>query len=344
MIRVILHIGMGKTGTSSIQAALDHNHEKLHAQNTEYLGMWFDLLDPAYVGFGGQDMFLSTPAEDMGAQAARFVELLNARAEQNGTTTFVLSNEGWYGEVKRFSPFVAALRALCDVQVLVYARPPRDWLPSAYNQWMIYHKTNPGPIMSYAQAARQLLQTYNGIMTWFDEYGDILTLRPFHKGTDVVADFATHLGLKLDIPEKRTLERVEAAESVLRAYYNNRLNDPAFPHRFDNNIGRISLSQAPKIDAVLKENLSFEGLERVIASQQELFDEIRDAHGIDLLDHGITAPTAPDEQALRDRLLEQLVFMTMNQADRITELEKELAELVEDHASRAEGPHDKDVL
>lgn len=49
-MKIVFHIGMGKTGTSSIQAALSQNAGELRKQGALYLGMWFDRLDPSYKG------------------------------------------------------------------------------------------------------------------------------------------------------------------------------------------------------------------------------------------------------------------------------------------------------
>ena len=37
---LLFHIGMGKTGTSSIQYALDSSADRLAAKGVRYLGMW----------------------------------------------------------------------------------------------------------------------------------------------------------------------------------------------------------------------------------------------------------------------------------------------------------------
>ena len=63
-MRLILHVGMGKTGTSSIQKVLEANQAGLKAQKAHYLGMWFDFVDPRYHGIQGvRDVFEQSPDE-----------------------------------------------------------------------------------------------------------------------------------------------------------------------------------------------------------------------------------------------------------------------------------------
>ena len=93
---LILHIGMGKTDTSAIQAALLASTDRLATQGAEYLGMWFDMLDPRFRGIQKQDQFYGLPPEEMAHYADVLIEVLRARSA-GGVQTFILSNERFRG-------------------------------------------------------------------------------------------------------------------------------------------------------------------------------------------------------------------------------------------------------
>ncbi|WEJ80458.1 hypothetical protein EQ718_16360 (plasmid) [Paracoccus versutus] len=134
-MNLILHIGMGKTGTSAIQAALSSSADRLAAQGAEYLGMWFDMLDPRFRGVQNQEQFFSLPPEEMTHAADLLIEMLRARSAA-GIQSFILSNEALSGKVGQMKPMINRLReAGIAVRVIGYARNPASWLPSAYVQW-----------------------------------------------------------------------------------------------------------------------------------------------------------------------------------------------------------------
>lgn len=327
MVELVLHIGMGKTGTSSIQDALQQNKDILSQQGAEYLGMWFDAVDPIFSGYEGQDRFLGANDSEMDRNAERLAHILTERAAATGHEVFILSNEGLYAEVARFAPFVTRIRKLLPVRVVAYARNPRDWLPSAYNQWMIYHKTNAGPIVPFEEAGRNLLLTYSGINAWSRQHGDIFSLRFYAKGADVVQDFADFLGLSIQTPARRTLERVQESESILRAIYNGRLDEPALPERFNYAIRDLDLSKAPKLDRMIESSFSYGAVEDIISENAGLFEDIHSRCGIDLLAEQMPPASPPNLTAMRERALEQLLLLVMDQADRITMLEERLQAL-----------------
>jgi len=48
--KLIVHIGMGKTGTTSIQRALRISTKELDSKGVKYLGMWFEFERDSFVG------------------------------------------------------------------------------------------------------------------------------------------------------------------------------------------------------------------------------------------------------------------------------------------------------
>ncbi len=326
-MRIIFHIGMGKTGTSSIQNALASNAETLAAQNACYLGMWFSVIDPGFQGLVGQRNFLSSDADEMRDHADRFQRLLKQRAADEGIDTFILSYEGIFGSIARFAPFLDALRAQVPVSLIAYLRDPNSWLPSAYSQWGIRHKHRPGPIRPYAEQARNLIGQYEGIRQWVEKYSDILTVRDYEACDDVVTDFAQATGLRLETGTKRHLERGEPAELLLRALYNNRFADPVLPDRFNNTVINPNQGLAPSVQEMAARCFDFDGTDEIVNEKRALFEFIRDRVGIDYLDSSFTPPGPPDQADLQRRLIDYLTEITLNQAQRLKRLERIVAEL-----------------
>lgn len=321
-MEIIFHIGMGKTGTSSIQTALNANIDSLREQGVDYLGMWFDSIDPALRDDDLQRKFFLSSMDRLDAVADRFLTALQQKQADSGISRFLLSNEALLQQHSAFEPFIMYLRRRATVRLIVYARDPRDWLPSAYNQWFVYHKTSDGPIPPYAEGGRSLLQMYADLNAWLHACNDITTVRPFSKSMDVVADFASVLGVEMEIPQARSLERVESSESLLRAVYNARLSGVALPDRFNHAFRHLEFARSPSIAALVRDSFTYTQTDEIVADHASLFEEIKAHIGIDLLSGPAPKQKTVDQEEMRERALEHVLHIVMQQADRITHLEE----------------------
>lgn len=327
MVKIIFHIGMGKTGTSSIQNALQTNTEVLAEQRAAYLGMWFDMLDAGFHGHLGLREFFSADAEAMAARAVHFHEILVDKEKRDGVDTFILSNESFFGNVLRIAPFLQELRARADIQLVAYIRNPHSWLPSAFTQWGIRHKQQKGPIQPFAKRARVLIGQYEGIRHWVKQFDDILDVRPHEKGIDVVRDFGAAMGLRLEPGQRRYLERDDPAETLLRALYNDRFADAVLPDRFDRVV--INTNQAPVRSAHEMAALCFRYEENaeIIEEKRELFEFIRDRLGLDYLSENDQSISTPDPEELQSRVIDYLIEVSLDQAQRLKRLERVVNEM-----------------
>ena len=328
-MKLVMHIGMGKTGTSSIQRALATNHERLAAQRAAYLGMWFDAIDPSFEGLMGQRHFAAGDAEQMHDRALTLRSILARRAASEGIETFLFSNEAIFPSVATMTPFLAALGESLDLRLVTYLRDPRSWLPSAYAQWGIRHKVEGGPIRPFPERARTLIENYEAIRAWVERFPDILVVRRFDKGTDVVADFAAVAGVALEAPGRRYLERDEPAETMLRAEFNSRYPGEVLPERFDRVVINTGRRPVPTVGEIADLCLRYDGIEEIVREKQDLFEFIRDTLGLDFLDGHATEEPAepPDAAALRSRVVDYLLQISLEQARRIHRLEAMVEEL-----------------
>lgn len=325
-MNLILHIGMGKTGSSAIQAALSANADQLAQQGAEYLGMWFDMLDPRFRGVQNQEQFFSQTPEEMERAADSLIEVLRVRSAA-GIHSFILSNEALSGRAWQLKPMINRLReAGITVRVIGYARHPAAWLPSAYVQWGVRDKVDPGPVQPYEIKARQLVQWYSGLLHWHRQMEEILEVRSYDNAADIVGDFAEAIGFEINVPDKRVLERGEDAEIVLRALFNNRFPKHVLPSAFDQAVLR-SLAAVPKLEDVIEASFDYSETDLIIREQAALFDQFADAFGFDLRTFAKAPPSPPEIGALRDRLFDALLEITLGQAQRIRRLEQRLNRL-----------------
>lgn len=325
-MQIIFHIGMGKTGTSSIQQSLVESKSALAAQKIRYLGMWFNEVDQAYRGFDGLVAFFADAAADPAGMALRFRDVCAALAERDGTETFIISNEGLFGHASAATPFMCALRALMDVSLVLYVRDPRAWLPSAYTQWGIRHKEQPGEVQPFEKRARKLVGQYGGVRIWREALADNLNVREHAKGLDVVQDFADVIGVPLNPPAERVLERAEDAEVLLRALFNNRFKDPVLPDRFSRVVLNNSKRPTTDIGEMIERCFDMSALDDVLDGAGDDLSYLSDTLGFDFATSGDT-PSAPDADALRARLIDYLVEIMMQQSLRIQKLERQVKDL-----------------
>lgn len=326
-MRLVLHVGMGKTGTSSIQKALGASQAGLRAQNAHYLGMWLDFIDPRFQGvLGMRAVFEQTP-DALEATATAAVERMREIEARDGVDTFILSNEDLYGRIQKLDPFLSVLKRSLDLSIVIYVRDIHSWLPSAYAQWGIHHKVQQGPIKTFAEAAPRLVKTYRALALWQEKHGDHISFRKYDKSTDVVEDFADAIGKKLDPASGRHLERGEPVELLLRAAFNNRFPGEVFPGKFNRAVVNTQAVPVPRLETAIENYLDYSITDAAIAPDQEMLERISAEIGVDFL-NGDHEPVRPPVRAdLENRLLDYMVTIMLNQAQRIQVLENSVRDL-----------------
>lgn len=326
-MKLILHIGMGKTGTSSIQLALSQSAKMLKAQNVIYLGMWFDMIDAEFKGVVNQSKFFRQPAATIQKQALAFCDYLEMSAKENQVDTFIISNEALSGKASVLEPFLNEIvKRGIEVKIIGYVRDPSSWLPSAYVQWGIRDKTEQGPVKSYDEMARILIHWYNGLLEWSNKMGDILDIRHYDTAGDIVQDFSQAAGIELTINSERTLERGEDCEILLRALFSTRFQQHVLPNLFNRAV--IGNSKVyPVLEDSITKYFDYESTDQIIQDNHVLFEQYRERLGIDLLTNKSEPPKTPQPQDIRRRMLDYLIEITLDQARRINHLEKQVSEI-----------------
>lgn len=328
-MKLFFHIGMGKTGTSSIQSALTSSREVLAEKGVHYMGMWFDQIDPKYDRILGMRDLLHSDPDVLRDGAARFVEHMDEIKLMQGSDTFVFSNEDLYGHVARIEPFISTLAKQVEVKLVLYVRPFQSWLPSAYVQWAIRHKTTKGPIPPFRDAAERWINTFRALDKWQSDFGQYLTVRQFDKSVDVVEDFASVIGTEIPNSGERILERAEDAEVLLRALYNTRFAPEVFPDRFNSFVMNPTNIQVPRLEEAVEDYLNFDSVAQVIEPYVEEFTALEQRLGVEIIAKEYTSKMKPDVEALKARMFDYVIEMGLSQSVQIQRLTKRLRMLEE---------------
>jgi len=253
--RCIIHIGAGKTGSSSIQGLLAASPEPLAEQGVAFLGRMVEqhkhlqqLPCAPWQRNGGWPQWLAAAETLSEAYAERLEDQLNA-LEERGIHTVIISNEGLLRHVEAFRPVVERLaeRGLA-VDAVAVLRRHYEWAFSAYVQWAIRHKTNPGRVLSFRQWLDLKPPCFGPpLQAWRDCPGvRQLLLINYSAVDDVVPAFLNRLGLQLPYPDGRT-ERANPAASLLEALvlatYNDHQDGPAHPTEANGLLERLQAMQ-----------------------------------------------------------------------------------------------------
>ena len=206
-MKLLLHIGTEKTGTTSLQKWLTRNGDALKRDGLWYcesLGQPNNRRIATYgVGYGGQDesfrrLKLNTPAafEAFAAEVESSLAVEVTRARAAGCRLFVISNEHMHSRL--IAPdMVARVRALLgahfdDIAVQGFLRPQVDL---AISRLSIGARTGHLKPDALAITADDPYFDYNALwQRWTAAFADV-TLLPFKRHKDVVAAICEICGL-----------------------------------------------------------------------------------------------------------------------------------------------------
>jgi hypothetical protein len=332
--RFIFHIGMGKTGTTSIQHSLLENLALLRAHGVDFLGhpmeewQMGDIPAEHRVPLFIDDLISirGMGADECRLEAREFAAVMRRRQRDLGVNTFLLSHETIFELLDTLAPFFEELQRFGEVTFILYVRDPHAWLPSAYAQWELNHKVNAGPVRSFAQRAPELIAWYDDVPRWQQRFGTSLIVRSVEDAGDVVADFAGLLGVPL-APTDRVNDRLSSGELVLRALHNTRLPGPALPAEFDQTMIRPADRPDLDVEAIARIAFDTSELTRLVEERAELFAEIARTSGFVDFPSAARTPAPPAREQLLSSLVGQLAEVATQQAVRLAALERRLDDM-----------------
>ena len=227
---IIVHAGMHKTGSSSIQetfAKLDGNRVDCAPwRAANYSALFFALFHPYPEEQGG---FRFSGIGPDGIEklrnkwGKRLRQMLERRREQQATRPMIISAEvvvsysrGGEEAVKKMADYLRS-HSSEDVCVIAYVRPPRSFISSAFQQ-----RIKAGIEINLANL--KIWPHYRERFGKLDRvFGpENVTLKPFQRerleGGDVVLDFAREIGITLDPGEVVRTNESLSLEAVAMLY------------------------------------------------------------------------------------------------------------------------------
>ncbi|MFO7855489.1 MAG: hypothetical protein R6V44_09790 [Paracoccaceae bacterium] len=189
-MRLLLHAGMHRTGSTDLQIFLERNRAALAAAGVVYPGERRDHQDLAWALFRGD-----ATGDDVAALLAR-----------RGGATTVLSGEDFF--IHRDLGWLKAVRGRAEVRVRIYLRRQDEWLNSWYNQHVKWpfdrRKSRMSPTRFLAAIDDfHWLDFEATLARWADALGEeAVEIAPVERGfaaegqvADVIGDFVARLGL-----------------------------------------------------------------------------------------------------------------------------------------------------
>lgn len=329
---LIVHIGTGKTGSSSIQKTLSASQPILNAHGVAYLGLMCEE-SPARIydwqKAGGWPELLSGDRSLVGEKLLEVLLATIGLLRRGGMKRAVWSNESIFGNDKYIIPILQELKSRgVGVKVIAYIRRHDAWARSAYLQWGIKHKTYPGPIKPFKDWYKdQKINFAGGLRPWLDEEWADIAVRNFDACEDVVKDFLAYYDLDEDeIVVRRDNETPNPVALALWTLFNTQIDEPVLPVQLQRVMRQAGVLAKAPVDC---------DIASLLPSQRDVFkvweDCAQDRDKIDAIFAQFEQPPM-EKTELRNRefnvtqnqINAALLMMIKQQADQITSLTNQI--------------------
>ena len=326
--RLIVHVGPGKTGTTSIQAALRRAQRELARQGVAYWGMTLDLapVQAYWWQHVRPPEYLFARTADAEEFPNEFVDVVT-RSLGEGPRTAIISNDSFTRGCDRLIPLLRAVESEgVDVLVVAYVRAPSTYAQSAFAQWELKSKHHRGRIRPFGATRGHFVRRFADKLEAFDRvFGDRFCLRNYDAAGDVVADFLYATGIDVNLQPLEANVRPSAEEELLRAYFNDRqpgrapaaaFKQFAPPQHVD-----LSLDVLSWYRGLLPTQDDVSAVASLLAEDGARLNELLSARGQPPLSDPSTLTSAGDVDA--GRLVGLLLQIQYSQHVRLSSLERE---------------------
>jgi hypothetical protein len=222
MKKVILHIGFGKTGSSTIQTFLSQQPELLGKSNYEYCvvkddGSVIGSEEIRQTSLKNAFGYLSSAIAIHGAefQVDRMRSGLQSILDRGLVP--IMSQEFWADDKKSFQASNILRKLGFEFEVIAYVRPQVDYLNSGWWQWWYWERKYPS-VLALALAYGDYFSWYKALSIW-KNLESVSKLRVRLHSTDVLADFLSVLGVSSEGLEAKNLRANVALSLSLAKLY-----------------------------------------------------------------------------------------------------------------------------
>lgn len=150
--KLIIHVGMGKTGSSSIQKSLFQSRSLLLDNGVYYLGLMLEnyplTSEYSWHLAAGWRHLTTLSLDDRTKQLAAAFNEINKNLPTS-IHTLVWSNESLFVQPGEFKILMQFLNEYFETCIVGYIRRPDAWILSAYLQWGIKHKSYKGGLKNF---------------------------------------------------------------------------------------------------------------------------------------------------------------------------------------------------
>jgi hypothetical protein len=238
-MNLLIHVGAGKTGTTSIQNCLKNNGPSLIEKGFLYVGLNFEGLSENLYPWqtpGGFHSLVKQPTESITQQLTKTIMFAIKEAESLNCHTVIWSNESLLS-AKKIINILSAKTELSNVHIkaIGYVRRHDKWAKSAYEQWGLKHKTYHHKIKAFSQWSETFKFDFFANFSEWEKLSDEFILRNMDAVNDVAIDFLEQAGIdqeNLKVP-KRSNVKLLPEELQLRMLFNNEFKRPVFKREFD---------------------------------------------------------------------------------------------------------------
>jgi len=254
----IIHIGMGKTGSTSIQNHLEENISFYESKKVRYLGLILENFQGNSKLSWQKKSYAHAISDILNNESLKceFRNLLQQaldKAKIEGLEKVILSNEGLGESLTIFCQLLEEIN-LDGVRVkfIAYIRNPLDWSLSAYSQWGIKHKTYTGEVQSYLSYFNSRNIDFANQLEPLKKLQHESIYVNYDEVSDTVQDFLARCKIQINFDlfesnSKKDNVKPSKAELFYRAVFNTRRNETTLPSVFDNylNIENINFEWDP---------------------------------------------------------------------------------------------------
>ncbi|MFK4017902.1 hypothetical protein [Cobetia marina] len=236
--KLIIHIGMGKTGSSSIQKSLRLSRNKLEAKGLLYLGLMFEHINiPTNYSWhkvDGWSNFISLNKSQANSELAHTLQYLDAHLDDS-IHTLIWSNEALFDRPSDVLSALNSISSRYQIIVVGYLRRPDKWISSAYLQWGLKDKSYIGPIKTFNEWVSDKPYTVSPKLDTWNTLSESVYFYNFDDIKDVSIHFIKGV-LELDISDIKPVRENDTpppAAMALFSYYNSFFNERNSPNRVE---------------------------------------------------------------------------------------------------------------
>lgn len=338
-IRMIIHIGTGKTGSTAIQKHFRVHRTELVKHGCFYWGLNLehaptkkkrDWQKPGGVGLL-QRMGIDEASEQLSNALTEAIQLMPENC------TIIWSNESIYEMPLVYQPVIksALSRETINISMAAYARSILSFMLSAYKQWGIKHKTNQGPIKpfkNWVDASKRFLAYPTRLKQWDEEFPACLKVFNYDQVDDVVSHFLKNYNLPLQGLDGGATQRQYSTPDdiilAIHALYNNQFNGPVLPNKISglitkNQLATLDFKHIP-LSSIYPAREEIDQYNTFIHEQTSEINKILLRNDQPKLNESLDSinPTKPAEDQIVTGLLSALLGIIVNQDERISQLEK----------------------